>query len=200
LAGYDTYGFFFIDIVGFSRGTDAAQQREKITALNAIIQRSLGEPVQEVACLPTGDGALIAFPGNMQRPYELAVAVHHGLAEYNRERKRGQQILVRIGLHMGEAFHVRDITGNDNICGPGIVIARRLMDSADPGHILASKQLRDALVDLHRVVYQPRFRDLGKLKAKWDTEIHVFNVRGEGFGKRSTPIACAQSRGRTWNA
>jgi hypothetical protein len=45
-------------------------------------------------------------------------------------------------------FVVSDINNNQNVWGPGIILARRVMDLGDSDHILLADNLAEALMNL----------------------------------------------------
>ena len=55
---------------------------------------------------------------------------------------------VHIGLGSGPVFIVNDIKGNQNVWGPGIILARRVMDIGDNSHILLSGTMAEPLIAL----------------------------------------------------
>lgn len=124
---------FFIDVVGLSKPNLKTHiQIEKINTLNAIMKESVAFsscPKESKFVLPTGDGAAICFIGGMELPLELALEVHDKLNRRNEGIARNdEKIHVRIGIHSGPVVVLRDLLGNDNIWGSGIIMARRIMD------------------------------------------------------------------------
>ncbi len=95
--------------------------------------------------MPTGDGMLIGFLQGPELPLNLAIELHEKLAKYNKAKLPSETVRVRIGIHSGPAFVVNDILNNRNIWGPGIIIARRVMDIGDDGHILLSARAAEDL-------------------------------------------------------
>ena len=95
-------------------------------------------PKDTMLALPTGDGMAIGFLQGPELPLKLAIELHGKLAKYNKSKIPTETVRVRIGLHSGAVFVVKDILNNKNVWGPGIIIARRTMDVGDDGHILLS--------------------------------------------------------------
>jgi hypothetical protein len=54
---------------------------------------------------------------------------------YNQQKYDADWIGVRIGLGSGPVFTVVDLNNVENVWGPGIILARRVMDAGDNGHI-----------------------------------------------------------------
>ena len=62
--------------------------------------------------------------------------LHRKIGIYNRANIPTEALCLRIGIHSGPVFVVNDVMENKNIWGPGIIIARRIMDFGNDGHIL----------------------------------------------------------------
>jgi hypothetical protein len=114
-------------------------QIKKIETLNKSIMNCSAfrlTPKNTIMALPTGDGMAIGFLQGPELPLNLAIQLHGRLAKYNKSKIPAETVRVRIGLHSGPVFVVKDILNNKNVWGPGIIIARRTMDTGDDGHIL----------------------------------------------------------------
>ncbi|WP_274628423.1 tetratricopeptide repeat protein [Arvimicrobium flavum] len=79
-----------------------------------------------------GDGMLAEF-GSVVDAVECAVSLQRGLSERNASLSETEQILVRIGINLGEMI----VEGNDRY-GEGVNIAARLQQLAEPGGICVS--------------------------------------------------------------
>ena len=123
--------FFFIDIVSLSDPSlSVKKQIERIGNLNKMIgscEAYVKTPKDKII-VPTGDGMAIGFLFNPQSPFQLSVELHRKLRIYNKGRPDRDIMGVRIGLSSGPVFIVKDIGDNQNVCGPGIILARRVMD------------------------------------------------------------------------
>jgi class 3 adenylate cyclase len=62
---------------------------------------------------------------------------------YNQQKYTSDSLGVRIGLGSGPVFTVSDLNKVQNISGPGIILARRVMDAGDNGHILIAEKLAE---------------------------------------------------------
>src|SRR5215831_14821853 len=137
--------FFFVDVVGLSDPTMSTKtQIKKIETLNKSIldcESYQSAPQDSMLVLPTGDGMAIGFLQGPELPLRLAIEIQQKLAEYNKAKIPSEIVQVRVGLHSGNVFVVNDIQGNKNIWGPGLIIARRVMDFGDEGHILLSNSM-----------------------------------------------------------
>ena len=133
--------FFFVDIVGLSDPSMSTNtQTVKIKMLNKFIKESnvlKTSTQEELIILPTGDGMFIGFIDGLEQPVKLAIELQEKIQEYNSDKptKSFEIIEVRIGCHIGNVFLVEDISGTQNVWGPGIIMARRVMDLGDAGHI-----------------------------------------------------------------
>ena len=88
----------------------------------------------------------LVFLNSRTSPLRFAIELHRKLTEYNQSKEEKNDLLlsikVRIGIHGGPVFRLHDIRGNENIWGPGIVTARRIMEKlrrsgqeASPAHL-----------------------------------------------------------------
>jgi class 3 adenylate cyclase len=82
-----------------------------------------------------GDGFMIAF-GSARLALECAIALQSAIADHNRLAK--ESVLVRIGLHTGEA-----IKEADDFYGHHVNLAARIADQACGGEILVSALLKE---------------------------------------------------------
>ena len=127
--------FFFVDIVGLSDPkTAAAAQIKKLNFLNQCISQSKAfrsVSRKDKVVLPTGDGMAIAFLRGAELPLELAIELNIKIRKYNVGKLGVDSIDVRIGIHSGSCFLLKDLNKNDNVWGPGIILARRCFEIAD---------------------------------------------------------------------
>src|SRR5437867_2522200 len=121
------YHWFFTDIVAASDPTmTTVDQARRILLLNRLIENSdvfRQRDPQSTVVLPTGDGMAIGFDDSPEKPLLLAAEVHRGLRRYNQTRKKENQVQLRIGLDSGPVYMIKDINGNENVWGPGIIMA-----------------------------------------------------------------------------
>lgn len=175
----ETFHFIYMDIVGFSEPRiHATEQVEKINQLNSIVKNSKTfseRDVDRTIVLPTGDGMVIGFVKSCQQPCYLAFEISKALKEYNKKKDDKHQIKLRIGLHSGAVFKVTDINGKENICGNGVIVARRVMDLGKTNHILASdviaKELKKLSPELDRMIFK-----VGNCEIKHGEVINIYNI------------------------
>jgi len=182
--------FFFVDVVGLSDPTMSTKtQIKKIETLNKCISECnaySATPKNSILMLPTGDGMCIGFLQGPELPLNLAIELHQRLAEYNKGKLPSETIRVRIGLHSGNCFIVNDLLGNKNVWGPGIIVARRVMDFGDDGHILLSSGLAEALRELsddYRLIIKP----VHDFVLKHGTTMLIYSAYSDSFGNRNHP-------------
>jgi KaiC/GvpD/RAD55 family RecA-like ATPase/class 3 adenylate cyclase len=183
--------FFFIDIVGLSDPSlSVKNQVQKIQILNELIhscdsfrKASTGKKI----ILPTGDGTAIGFLSNPEIPLELSIQLHHKMYAYNQQKYDEDLIGVRIGLGSGPVFTVSDLNNVQNIWGPGIILARRVMDAGDNGHILIAEKLAEELISL-----KDEYRSVinlisNKYRIKHGQEIKLYSAYSNDFGNPRIP-------------
>ncbi|MFB5597838.1 MAG: adenylate/guanylate cyclase domain-containing protein, partial [Nitrosopumilaceae archaeon] len=182
--------FFFIDIVGLSDPYMSTKtQIKKIGVLNKCISETeifKSTPKDMMIVLPTGDGMCIGFYQGPELPLHLAIELQEKLAQYNKGLIPSETVRVRIGLHSGNCFVVKDIKGQDNVWGPGIILARRVMDFGDDGHILMSPTLAEDLRELSDE-YRKYIKPVHDFVIKHGKTILVYSAYGKDFGNPTHP-------------
>ena len=190
--GVISANFFFIDIVGLSDPSlSVRKQMEKIERLNNLIYScdAFKKATEKKIILPTGDGMAIGFMLNPELPLQLSIQLHKELYRYNNQSRKISEediIGVRIGLATGPVFVVSDINNNQNIWGPGIILARRVMDLGDSGHILIADILAEQLIalkDEYRVMIKP----VGNYQIKHGQIIKMYSAYSQEFGNPDPP-------------
>jgi class 3 adenylate cyclase len=183
--------FFFVDVVGLSDpALSVRRQIEKIEALNDIIGHcDTFKKASDKRVLPTGDGMAIGFMLSPESPLQLAIDLHQALKKYNSHTNKqdGSFLDVRIGLASGSVFIVNDVNSNQNIWGPGIIFARRVMDVGDGGHILLAGPLAESLLALDDK-YRGMINLLGDYQVKHGQIIKVYSAYTPNeFGNSAIP-------------
>jgi uncharacterized protein (TIGR02246 family) len=132
-----TVTLFFTDIEGSSVMTERlgdVRWLELLHAHNALVRKQVrshgGYEVKS-----EGDGYMIAF-GSARRALQCAIAMQRDFAEHNAQAK--EPMLVRIGLHTGEA-----IKDADDFFGRHVILAARIADEARGGEILVSGLVKE---------------------------------------------------------
>ena len=194
MTGLKNAHFFFVDIVGLSDPTLPTKiQIKKLTFLYKSIASCAAyksTPAKEKLILPTGDGVAIGFLQGPNLPLELAIQLHQKIRMYNEERVPSQSLYIRIGIHRGLVFIVKDLKGNNNIWGPGIILARRVMDLGDDGHILLSSNFAKDLLQLS-TSYGEYLHELGPHVLKHGVEMDIYSAYSNSgeriFGNEDWP-------------
>jgi len=182
--------FFFIDIVSLSDPSlSVKKQIEKIGILNKIIgscESYFRTPRDRKIVLPTGDGMAIGFLLSPESPFQLGTEVHRKLRIYNRGKSIEDIIGVRIGLSSGPVFIVNDIDNNQNVWGPGIILARRVMDIGDNFHILLADRLAEELIGL-KDEYRTTIKYVLDYQIKHGQRIKIYSAFSKEFGNPIQP-------------
>jgi class 3 adenylate cyclase len=183
--------FFFIDVVGLSDpALSVRRQIEKIEALNNLIGHcETFKKASDKRVLPTGDGMAIGFMSSPESPLQLGIELHQALKKYNTHTSKedGSFLDVRIGLASGSVFIVNDVNSNQNIWGPGIIFARRVMDVGDGGHILLAGPLAESLLTLDDK-YRSMISLLGDFQVKHGQIIKIYSACSPNeFGNSAIP-------------
>ena len=182
--------FFFIDIVGLSNPLlSTTTQSSKIKVLNNSIAQCTtyqNTSEKEKIVFPTGDGMWMAFLDGLEKPINLALELHQKLKKYNSEQGKNEEILVRIGCHSGDVFFVNDLNGTVNLWGSGIIMARRVMDAGDAGHILITSTMAENLIELSDE-YRKIIHPIHDFKIKHGEVLLVYSAYGDDFGNSDRP-------------
>lgn len=189
--------FFFIDIVGLSDPTlSVRKQIQKIETLNKNIAScdSFKKAKDRRIILPTGDGMAIGFLLNPELPLQLALELHRKLRRYNIEKPKEDRIGVRIGLASGPVFTVTDINNIQNVWGPGIILARRVMDAGDEGHILLADKLANELIAL-KEEYKSIIKPICQIyEIKHGQKISLYSAHSIDFGNPKMPARVLEAQ------
>ncbi len=124
------------DIVGFGRMASANEDRTlaRIRALRADVIDPIIASQNGRIFKRTGDGALVEFRSVVEA-VRSAVSVQNAMAERNFGMPEDQQIVFRIGIHLGDVVEEAD----GDLMGAGVNIAARLEGIAPPGAICLSE-------------------------------------------------------------
>lgn len=146
-----TLHWFFIDIVSSSDpNLSVKSQARKINALNELIKRTdtfKKENLEYLVILPTGDGMAVGFPDSPEKPLRLAIELHKSLRKFNKTQKEKDRIIIRIGIDTGPVYFMKGIRG-EIFWGPGLIMAKRVMDLCGPNQIFASERIAKDLRSL----------------------------------------------------
>jgi len=121
------------DIVGFSKEMEDNEERtySKLLIHNEMIRKNIkknkGEEIKTI-----GDAFLVRFKSAVDA-VKAGINIQNQFLKYNNDRKSVDQILVRIGIHIGDIL----IKDND-VFGNGINIASKIEPLAEPGGICIS--------------------------------------------------------------
>ena len=164
-------------------------QLKKIEALHECVKNCLvyeNTDKKQIIKIPTGDGMCLGFLQGIDKPIKLAMELQKKLEQYNKGKIPSEIIQTRIGLHSGNCFTFTDIDGNQNVWGPGIVIAKRIMDIGDASHILLSRRISEDLKELSDE-YNFYINPIGDYELKHNIPMLVYSAYGTGFGNSKTP-------------
>jgi len=171
----------FVDIVGYSK-LSISGQHTAIEELNQIVRAT--EQVQRAGIgnrlirIPTGDGMALVFYTSPEAPVQCAVEISRALKEH-------PSLQLRMGIHSGPVSGVVDVNERANLAGVGLNTAQRVMDCADPGHILLSKHAAEDLEEYEQ--WRPLLHDLGSCEVKHGARVSIVNLYGDQFGNAKLP-------------
>jgi adenylate cyclase len=93
-----------------------------------------------------GDGYMVAF-ARADQAVRCSIEVQDALSK-DAQRRRHEEIRVRIGIHMG-----RSVRRGDDLFGRNVAMAARVAAAAEGGEILVSQTVRDAVQDCDDVSF-----------------------------------------------
>ncbi len=175
------------DVVGFSRlmGEDEAGTLEALKALRKdVVAPAIASHKGRVVKV-MGDGLLAEF-ASVVEAVACAVAVQAGVRERNASAADQREILLRIGVNLGDVI----VEGRD-IYGDGVNVAARLEALAEPGSICISDTVHQSI----RAKLDLSFDDLGLQTVKNIAQpIHAYLItddtgKNDGQAGRDEPLA-----------
>jgi class 3 adenylate cyclase len=130
----------FTDVVSFS----ARMQADEETTLRLLkrdfdVMRAICTQHHGSVLKTTGDGLLLYFSSAVQA-VACALAVQRSFAEQGRSRPAAENLVHRVGIHLGDVF-----VNDQDVMGDGVNIAARLQAEAEPGGICISQTVYDVV-------------------------------------------------------
>lgn len=161
------------DVVGYSRligidetGTLAALKSRQKQILEPLVASHRGRVVKFL-----GDGVLLEFPSAVNA-VQCGLALQKGMTEANSDLPEHQQIVLRIGVNIGDVV----LEGAD-VFGDGVNIAARLESLASPGEMCISANVYEIV----RGKLNLSVEDLGERELKnIGRPVRAYRVSGEG--------------------
>jgi len=164
------------DVVGYSRlmGRDEAATVRDLEAHKAVLLPLIARHGGSIINI-AGDGIVAQFPSAV-RAVECAVAMQKIMGERNVDVPKERQMLLRIGVNLGDIIHDADKTYGD-----GINVAARLEPLAEPGGICISSTVREAIFGKLGLP----LRDVGEKSLKNIARpVHVYEIQPPGSRAR----------------
>ncbi|MFQ5941553.1 MAG: adenylate/guanylate cyclase domain-containing protein [Nitrososphaerales archaeon] len=190
--------FMFVDIVGLLAPFSVEEQIKKIKKLTSMVDSCKvfkDTDASSMIVLPSGDGICIGFLQGPELPLMLAMELQQKVNEDNSKKPSEDALRIRIGLNDGPVYLVRDVMGNQNVWGPGIIISRRVMDVGEVGHILVSQRMAETLRELSDE-YKVLIKPLHDYTFKHGLTMLLFSVYGDGLGNPNTPTKNLSQRSK----
>jgi hypothetical protein len=183
-----TLHWFFIDIVSSSDpNLPVKSQARKIYALNELILRTdtfKKEKLEYLDILTTGDGMAVGFSDSPEKPLRLAIELHKALRKFNSTQKEKDKIIIRIGIDTGPVYFMKGIKG-EIFWGPGLIMAKRVMDLCGPNQIFASERIAKDLRSLSEE-NKATMHPIGEYEIKHG-KLSIYNIFSREFGNKVIP-------------
>ena len=171
----------FIDIVAYSNLL-INEQRDQIQKLKEIVrgteQFRIAEAEGKLLRLPTGDGGALVFRTTPEAAVMCAIEISKALRSH-------PELHIRMGIHSGPVNEISDLNEQANLAGAGIIIAHRVMDCADAGHIFLSQHVAEDLAEYER--WRPFLHDIGTFEVKHGARINITNLYSDDVGNPNLP-------------
>ena len=156
------------------------------SAINGTSSVQSAQQNHQLICLASGDGMSLAFFGSPEAPLRAAISVMVAV-------KQTPELRLRMGIHSGPVFRVKDIQGRESVAGGGMTLAQRVMECGDAGHILLSTAIAEVLAEHTR--WKPLLADLGPVEFKPGSPVHIYNFKNEEAGNSEVPRAVRSAHG-----
>ena len=172
------------DIVGYSRlmGADEAGTLARLKTLRRELLDPKAAEYSGRIVKTMGDGVLIEFPSAVDA-VQHAIDVQGAMARREADTPDDQKIELRMGINLGDV-----IVEDDDIYGDGVNVAARLEGLAEPGGVIVSGMVHEAV----RAKLDCSFDDLGLQEVKNIAEpVQVYAI--QLFDIHSTPTASKKS-------
>jgi len=168
------------DVVGYSRlmERDEAGTLTRLKALhNAIVQPILTKHGGRLF-KSMGDGILVEF-ATAGSAVHCAVALQLAVAEHQAGIPVGERLIFRIGLNQDQV-----IVEADDVYGDAVNVAARLEGMADPGGILVSQSVHDAVADDPACIFfdngKRKFKNISRPIRVWSWPRQLPSLRAQG--------------------
>jgi adenylate cyclase len=181
------------DVVGYTRLMELDERGTHSRLMNlrfAIMQPIIGERQGKIV-KNTGDGFMAMFDG-ARAALESAIAMQHAVTEREADQPPDRRIAFRMGLNIADV-----IVEDHDIYGDGVNIAARLQGYAEPGGIVISGAVRDAVGGTLGL----DVADLGLLQLRnLSHPVQVISLRLPGAPTAAVGEMAAGYDGRAWIA
>jgi serine/threonine protein kinase len=170
-----------IDLMG-SSALSTEQQNSVLRTVQGIVNSS--EPfiraraANQLISRSTGEGIALVFFSGPKAPAECALDIARAV-------KSHPDIKLRMGIHSGPVYRVKDLNQAGAATGAGINMANQIMNCGDAGHILASQATADVLAEVRE--WKERLHDLGIHKVDSGAALHLFNLYDSEAGNSAIP-------------
>ena len=164
----------FTDIVGYTRkmGEDEVRMLKLLEDHDKMVVTAVdnndGEIVKRI-----GDAFLMNFD-SAQNAVLCAIDIQQAHSQYNREKSLKDQVLIRIGIHLGDI-----IIREEDVFGDGVNVASRIEPLAYPGGICITRSVYDMVkkkMDISAVELGPQ-----QLK-NVDEAVEVYHLLSDTVG------------------
>lgn len=166
------YYILYVDIVGSSDSqSDLYEQINRVKIFNDIIKDILSTQKSEYSD-STGDGIVISFI-SPRDAFVFLCSLHRDILRYNRNLSNNSQpIHIRTGISSGNALSVTRFNDTPAPWGRDMVIAKRIMDMANPDQILVNQGTAEQVRPFNRNYI---FRLMGEHTVKHRESVTVYS-------------------------
>jgi tRNA A-37 threonylcarbamoyl transferase component Bud32/class 3 adenylate cyclase len=166
------------DFASLPINEQTAALQELVSVVNGTTVLQAAQRNQQLISLVTGEGMSLAFFAGPEAPLRCSMAVAGAI-------KHKTHLRVRMGIHSGPVFRMRDAQGMETVAGGGVTMAQRVLEAGDPGHILLSAAIADVLAEHTR--WKPYLTDLGLTEVRPGNPVRLYNFKNEEVGNAHVP-------------
>ena len=173
------------DVVGYTRlmqrdeaGTLTHLRARQNQLIEPLLARHHGRTFKH-----TGDGFLVEFASAVDA-VQCAADIQHAMASANADRPPDQQIVLRLGINLGDVM----VEGGD-LFGDGVNVAARLEGLAEPGGLAISASVHEQVRGRTQIGFLDRGRHAIKSSER---PVHVW-AWSPGLGQDDAAMAAAEA-------
>jgi hypothetical protein len=169
------YIIVYLDLVGYSKKQETVQL-DLFKSLQKEVSYILNNRTSDdnTIAIPTGDGMIIGLKDDLQDTY-LEV-LNFIVNIYQWETKTNEKL--RVSIHVGTINIIEDINGNNNMVGDIINNTSRMLDGAQDGSLVISKEFGELYLNAKDIALEDEIAIDDTLSFKLIDEDSIIDKHG----------------------